>query len=373
VTTNTGNSQTNSQLTLYDSSNSPLVVRKADLVLINQESQLVEARFTFSVELELYQSIDTQALFNLKPDVRTSLSNGDFQPNFDIQISASLKPDLLPLLEKINSENLINTSQKQVFVQFESITQTKTATSESPIHPLLLTENWLALSVQQIQASHTTGYHTLWSYINPTALFVTNPNSEEIARGIANFFQDMVGENLDAIAKEFSTQTIEALSNLFPELYIEPFQETSPESTSSSSIFYTMLEFFTEENWYFVKLEGTSMLIPIEGINGKWDCYAAANEEQQQMVFYSLCPINTPAPKRQALAEFLTGINYGQIIGNFELDLKDGEIRYKTSIDVEGSTLTLPQIKNLLYINIRMMDTHLPEILSMINNSSSTL
>jgi len=108
-------------------------------------------------------------------------------------------------------------------------------------------------------------------------------------------------------------------------------------------------------------------------VNGKWECYAAANEEQQQMVFYSICPINTPASKRQALAEFLTGINYGQIIGNFELDMEDGEIRYKTSIDVEGSTLTLLQINNLVYTNITMMDTHLLEILSIINNSSPPL
>ena len=376
MTTNNENSQPNSQLTLYDSSNSPLAVREADLILTKQESQFVEARLTFSVELELYQHIDTQALFNLKPEVRTFLTDGDFQPNSDIQISASLKPDLLSLLlEKIPAENLTNTSQQQVSVPLESIAQTQTETSSSPIHPLLVTENWLALSVRQIQASQTTGYHTLWSYINPTALFGTNPNSEEIARGIANFFQDTIGNNLDTIAEEFSTQTVEAFSNLFSELYAEPSDEkASQESSANSSIFDTMLEFFTQDGWTFFQVENQPALqLDIEATNGRWTCYAAAYEEQQQMVFYSLCPINTPASKRQALAEFLTKTNYGQIIGNFELDMEDGEIRYKTSIDVAGSTLTLPQIKNLVYTNITMMDTHLPEILSVINNSPSPL
>ncbi|MBD0342851.1 MAG: YbjN domain-containing protein, partial [Microcoleus sp. Co-bin12] len=56
--------------------------------------------------------------------------------------------------------------------------------------------------------------------------------------------------------------------------------------------------------------------------------------------------------------------NYGTIIGNFELDFASGEIRYKTSIDVEGSTLTFPQIKQLVYTNVMMMDRYLPGIMS---------
>ena len=371
MATNTENFQPNSQLTFYDPSNLPIVVREANLILTKQESEFVEARLTFSVELELYQRIDTQALFNLKPDVRTSLTGDEFQPNFDIQISASLKPDLLPLLLEItNVENLTSTREQQLSVPLESITQTKTEASDSPIHPLLATENWLGLSVQQIQASKTTGYRTLWSYISPTALSGANPNGEEIGQGIANFFQDLIGDSLNAIAEDFSTQTIEAISNLFSKQNTNPSQVTAQNIDAEYSIFDTMLEFFTQDDWSFFKVEGEPALqLAIEGNNGRWNCYAEANEEQQQMVFYSLCPINAPASKRQAIAEFLTRINYGTIIGNFELDMEDGQIRYKTSIDVEGSTLTLPQIKNLVYTNVRMMDEHLPGIMSVINRN----
>jgi hypothetical protein len=54
-------------------------------------------------------------------------------------------------------------------------------------------------------------------------------------------------------------------------------------------------------------------------------------------------------------------------IGNFELDFADGEIRYKTSIDVEGVSLTFPQIKRLVYTNVTMMDEYLPGIMSVID------
>lgn len=50
--------------------------------------------------------------------------------------------------------------------------------------------------------------------------------------------------------------------------------------------------------------------------------------------------MNVPEDRRLALAEFLTRANYGLFIGNFEMDWQDGEVRYKTSIDVAGDRLS---------------------------------
>ncbi|HEY9850963.1 MAG TPA: hypothetical protein V6D28_15955 [Leptolyngbyaceae cyanobacterium] len=68
-------------------------------------------------------------------------------------------------------------------------------------------------------------------------------------------------------------------------------------------------------------------------------------------------------------SDFITRANYGTIIGNFELDYADGEVRYKTSIDVEGSNLTFPLIKQLVYTNVTMMDEYLPGIVSVIEGN----
>ena len=62
--------------------------------------------------------------------------------------------------------------------------------------------------------------------------------------------------------------------------------------------------------------------------------------------------------------KFLTRANYGMMIGNFEMDFTDGEIRYKTSIDVEGDKLSSALIKRLVYANVMMMDEYLPGIVS---------
>jgi len=89
----------NSNLTLTTSSyGSPLFVRAVALALTQENNQFIEYRLSFKVSPELYQRIDSEALFNLKPQVRGSLKGGEFLPELDIRIEAMLKPNLLPSL-----------------------------------------------------------------------------------------------------------------------------------------------------------------------------------------------------------------------------------------------------------------------------------
>lgn len=134
-----------------------------------------------------------------------------------------------------------------------------------------------------------------------------------------------------------------------------------------NQIFNSMVEFFEEDAWEFNWMDGLPVLsLGFSGQNGKWTCYAQAREEQEQFVFYSVCPLNAPEDKRQAIAEFITRANYGMIIGNFEMDFDDGEIRYKTSVDVEGATLLAPIVKQLVYANVLIMDRYLPGLMAVI-------
>jgi hypothetical protein len=129
-------------------------------------------------------------------------------------------------------------------------------------------------------------------------------------------------------------------------------------------IFETAVRFFSEDGWPFTQLEGKPVLrMGFKGDNGQWTCFAQAREEQRQCVFYSVCPTNVPEHKRMAMAEFLTRANYGLIIGNFEMDFDDGEVRYKTSLDVEGDHLSPALVKSLVYANVVTMDRYLPGIM----------
>jgi hypothetical protein len=58
-------------------------------------------------------------------------------------------------------------------------------------------------------------------------------------------------------------------------------------------------------------------------------------------------------------------------LSNFGLDYTDGEIRYKTSIDVEGDRLTPALIKRLVFTNVAMMDQYLPGIRAILEHNAT--
>jgi hypothetical protein len=126
-------------------------------------------------------------------------------------------------------------------------------------------------------------------------------------------------------------------------------------------------EFFKQDEWPFVTMEeGTAYKVDFRGDNGQWVCYAQIWEEQRRVAFYSICPLKVPSTKLLTVAEFVTRANYGLIVGNFELDFNDGEVRYKTSIDIEGSELTPVTFQQIVYANVLTMDHYLPSLMSVI-------
>lgn len=128
-----------------------------------------------------------------------------------------------------------------------------------------------------------------------------------------------------------------------------------------------VMQFFQEINWPIMPIEGkTAIRTFFYGDSGNWPCLAQAYEDKFIFVFYSYCPINTPEEKRPIMAEYVARANYGLFLGNFELDFRDGEIRFKTSVDVEDDRLSPALLKQLVYSNVRMMDRYFPGILKVI-------
>lgn len=128
-----------------------------------------------------------------------------------------------------------------------------------------------------------------------------------------------------------------------------------------------VLDFLEQDNWPVQPMADLGILqTQFQGDNGHWICQARANAEISQVVFYALCPVNAPPAKIAALAEYITRANYDLVIGNFELNFETGQVRFKTSLDVEGTQLTPELVKNLVYANVFLMDKYLPGILKVI-------
>ncbi len=129
----------------------------------------------------------------------------------------------------------------------------------------------------------------------------------------------------------------------------------------------TAAQFLEADNWPYSQVEGKTIYkTGFEGKNGQFTCYAQERGEQEQFVFYSIFPVRAPENKLADIAEFITRANYGMIIGNFELDYSDGEIRYKTSVDVEEIEISEPLVRHLVYANVLTIDKYFPGLMRVI-------
>ncbi len=100
-----------------------------------------------------------------------------------------------------------------------------------------------------------------------------------------------------------------------------------------------------------------------EGRAGIWICEGRV-DAHQRFAFYSVAPITVPEDRRAAVAEYLTRVNAGLVVGNFELNLETGDARMKTSLDFEGETLSPGLVRNLVYANVRAMDHYAPGLVA---------
>ncbi|MEY2864751.1 MAG: hypothetical protein RLY58_2458 [Pseudomonadota bacterium] len=101
-----------------------------------------------------------------------------------------------------------------------------------------------------------------------------------------------------------------------------------------------------------------TLRMPVQGKKGEWMCLVRVFEQTERLLVYSMLPREVPLAQRERIALMLTHINYGLVMGNFEMDLDDGEVRYKTSIDIEGIDLTGVVLRNILFGNFFSMDLY---------------
>ena len=112
-----------------------------------------------------------------------------------------------------------------------------------------------------------------------------------------------------------------------------------------------------------------TLRIFVKGKNAEWACMIRCFEHSGRLLVYSLYPRQVEDALRNRISELICRINYGLILGNFEMDWDDGELRYKTSMDIEGTELNRTILRNLVYGNFHSFDMYFNAIAQGLDNS----
>ncbi len=129
------------------------------------------------------------------------------------------------------------------------------------------------------------------------------------------------------------------------------------------SLLESARNYLQENEWNFeILTDHSTIALGFEGVNGEWHCMIQTRELEEQMIFYSSLSENIPPNRIDTMMRFITMVNYRLVVGNFELDVTDGELNYKTSLDLEGVDLNHEMIRNIIHTNLATFDRHLPGI-----------
>lgn len=90
------------------------------------------------------------------------------------------------------------------------------------------------------------------------------------------------------------------------------------------------------------------------------------------ILFLSRMPIHIPMKHRMTVCEFISRVNYGVILGGFELNLEGGDLNYKIVGAVSReSEMDQEAFCRLLYLGNSMLDKYTPGIFSILYGGKS--
>lgn len=130
----------------------------------------------------------------------------------------------------------------------------------------------------------------------------------------------------------------------------------------SSDIAEAVNKFLVDDEWNFDfdREEGQfHFRLTLDGKLKETRYCIIINEDDYTVYAYS--PIGADKGDEQmmsAMADFICRANYGMKNGNFELDMMDGEIRYKCYVDCENMIPSADVIRNSIYCPASMLDRY---------------
>ncbi len=124
--------------------------------------------------------------------------------------------------------------------------------------------------------------------------------------------------------------------------------------------------FLVDRNWESTQITDNVFALSVAGQSNNWTTYLGIREEESQILVHSVLPVRVPPDRIVEVALFLTRANFGLVIGNFELDMDDGEVRFKTSVDLEGVDFTDLVVDHLVLAAIVTSDRYLPGLVAVL-------
>jgi hypothetical protein len=138
------------------------------------------------------------------------------------------------------------------------------------------------------------------------------------------------------------------------------------------SLLEAILGYFLSRGWP-ISRHDTLPIVRMEFATNdvKGTMFVQVFPDRRRVVTYAALPEMVPKELRLAMAELLTRANSALAIGNFELHFDDGEVRFRTGLDLGHTELTDELIDPLIQACLVSVGDHARAIRAVLNGSQT--
>ena len=86
--------------------------------------------------------------------------------------------------------------------------------------------------------------------------------------------------------------------------------------------------------------------------------FAAIAPDTRRFVFSIALGFDVAAARRDEVAHLLARLNWRLVVGSFDIDYADGQVRFRVGIDYSGAELTEPLMRNAIRAAMDAVESH---------------
>lgn len=126
-------------------------------------------------------------------------------------------------------------------------------------------------------------------------------------------------------------------------------------------------DFLKNEGVSFTQLDNEPVLkAGFRGDNGNFIILVIADDKNRLLEAFIICPLNVPKSRLAPATELIARINHRIRLGNFDIDLTDGEIGFRASVNAGNTALGRNTLSKLIFGSSFVMDHFFPAIASVV-------
>jgi hypothetical protein len=141
-----------------------------------------------------------------------------------------------------------------------------------------------------------------------------------------------------------------------------------------TSLFSTVNNFLEEDGWKFESFKNDGVLRAYFSNNKQeWELLTLVREELDQIIFYShVTESTTPKHRRNEMCLLLNNLNNRTVYGAFEMDIDEGEVMFRTALDLVEVSPSYELIRNSFYTNLGTMERYHGALVALMTDDSIT-